>query len=270
MTIWIGVFPDNTTATAAHNAAQDVLALLRDYEITDIDVEFRESLYTREAGPQLLPLVDDLDPLVDVVSPLTPTLGLYISTKARPNAQGTMALYLAEGGDSNNLLGLSCRHVLIGSKEANTDYVRRPSAPSRDVVLLGKRRYANLVDSIKVRIGRHYISIKRWTEQIEGFVEREKGTDSADVQKAVASRAETQALLDRAEKAVEALEALLKRVNSVGKRLSNRVLGPVLRSPAISLGVGEYRFTEDWGVFQVDRAKLGDGFQGNKLDLGAF
>ncbi|KAF9503583.1 hypothetical protein BS47DRAFT_788573, partial [Hydnum rufescens UP504] len=52
------------------------------------------------------------------------------------------------------------------------------------------------------------------------------------------------------------------------KTLNNHVLGCVLYSPAISLGVGEDRFTEDWGIFQVDRAKLGEGFQGNKLDLG--
>jgi hypothetical protein len=270
VTIWIGVFPDNTTATAAHDAARDVLALLRDYEITDIDVDFRESFYTREAGPRLLPPVEDLHPLVDVVSPLTPALGLCISTKTRPSAQGTMALYLAEGGNSNNLLGLSCRHVLIGPKEANTNYVRHPSAPSKDVVLLGKSRYTNLVNSIKVRIAKYGISIKRWTKQIEGFVEREKGTDPADVQKAARLRAETQALLHKAGKAVEALVAFLERVKRDWKRLDNRVLGPVLRSPAISLGVGEYRFTEDWGIFQVDRAKLGDGFKGNKLDLGAF
>ena len=113
VTIWIGVFPESTSATAAHDAAQDVLALLRDYQITDIDIDYRESFYTREAGPRLLQPVDDLDPLVDVVSPLTPALGLRISTKARPNAEGTMALYLAKGGDSNKLLGLSCRHVLI-------------------------------------------------------------------------------------------------------------------------------------------------------------
>ncbi|KAI0029419.1 hypothetical protein K488DRAFT_72980 [Vararia minispora EC-137] len=268
VTIWVGVFPESTTATAAHNAAQDVLALLKDYKITDVDVDFRESLYTREAGPQLLPPVDDLDPLVDVVSPLTPALGLGISTRARPTAQGTMALYLAEGGDSNNLLGLSCRHVLMRPKEGNFDYIRHPSAPSKDVLLLGKRAYTNLVDSIKVRIGRHGISIKRWTRQIEGFLEREECADQADIQKATASRTEIQALLDKAETAVEALAALLKQVNADWKKIDDRVLGHILRSPAIALGVGEHRFTEDWGIFQVDRAKLGDGFQGNKLDLG--
>jgi len=181
-----------------------------------------------------------------------------------------MALYLAEGGDSNNLLGLSCRHVLIGSKEANVDYVRHPSAPSRDVLLLGKSAFTDLVDSIKVRIGRHGIAVKRWRQQIEGFVEREKSTNTVDVEKAKAARIETRGLLDKAENAMEALGALLDRVKKDWKKLDDRVLGHILRSPAISLGVGEHRFTEDWGIFQIDRAKLGDGFQGNKLDLGAF
>ncbi|KAH8997162.1 hypothetical protein EDB86DRAFT_3153777, partial [Lactarius hatsudake] len=268
VTIWIGVFPESTSATAAHDAAQDVLALLKDCQITDVDVDFRESFYTREAGPQLLEPVDDLDPLVDVVSPITSALGLRISTKARPDIQGTMALYLAEGGGSDNLLGLSCRHVLIGSNEANVDYVLHPSRPPKDVLLLGKRAFTNLVDSIKLRIGRHGIAAKRWRKRIEGFEEREKGTHAVDVEKAKASRMETQGLLDKAEKAMEALGALLDQVNKDWKKLNNRVLGRILRSPAISLGVGEQRFTEDWGVFQIDRAKLGDGFQGNKMDLG--
>jgi hypothetical protein len=58
--------------------------------------------------------------------------------------------------------------------------------------------------------------------------------------------------------------------NKDWSKLDNRVLGHILRSPAITLGVGEHRFTEDWGIFLVNRAKLGDGFQGNKLDLGVF
>ncbi|KAF8879528.1 hypothetical protein CPB84DRAFT_292048 [Gymnopilus junonius] len=268
VTIWIGVFPESTTPTAAHDAAQDVLALLKDYEITDVDVDFRESLYIREAGPQLLPPVEDLDPLVDVIGPLTPALGLRISTRAKPNAQGTMALYLAEGGDSDTLLGLSCRHVLIGSKEGNFDYIRHPRAPSKDVLLLGKRAYTDLVYSIKVRIRGYGISMECWTEQIEMFSEREKGTDQADIQKAAAFRIETQALLDKAKTAIEALTALLKQVDTDWKKLNDRVLGHVLRSPGITLGAGDEHFTEDWAIFQIDRAKLGDGFQGNKLDLG--
>ena len=102
------------------------------------------------------------------------------------------------------------------------------------------------------------------------LVEREKGTNTVDAEKAKEDRIETQRLLDKAENAMEALGALLNRVNKDWKKLNNCVLGNVLRSPAISLSVGEHRFTEDWGIFLVDRDKLGDGFQGNKLDLGVF
>ncbi|THH10642.1 hypothetical protein EW146_g8312 [Bondarzewia mesenterica] len=268
VTIWIGVFPESTTATAAHYAAQSVLALLQKYQITDVDVDFRESIHTREVGPRLLKPVNDLNPLVDVVSPLTPALGLRISTRARPNSQGTMAIYLAEGGSSDRLLGLSCRHVLIGSQEGNLDYSHHPSAPAKDVLLLGKRAYADVVDSIKLVIGGHGISAKYWRKQIEGYKETEKGNDAADAAEAEASRIKTEGLLDEVEKAMEKLEGLLDQVNKKWKKIDNRVIGHVLRSPPIGFGVSEQHFTEDWGVFMVDRTKLGDGFQGNKMDLG--
>ena len=112
--------------------------------------------------------------------------------------------------------------------------------------------------------------VKRWRKQIEGFVEKEKGTNTVDVQKAKAVRIGTRGLLDKAENVMEALGALLDRVNKDWKKLDNRVFGHVLRSLPIIFGIGERRFTEDWGNFQVDRAKLSDGFPGNKLDLGAF
>ncbi|KAF9007706.1 hypothetical protein BDZ89DRAFT_997164 [Hymenopellis radicata] len=270
VTIWIGVFPESTSPTAAHDAAQDVLALLKDYHITDVDIDFRESFYTREVGPQLLEPVWDLHPLVDVVSPITPALGLRISTKSTPNAQGTMALYLAEGGGSDRLLGLSCRHVLFGSKEANVDYVCHPSRPPKEVLLLGKGAFTNLVNSIKSKIGTHHSDIKFWRRQIEWFEEREKGTNIVDSEDARESRIHTQALVDEAEKAIPALVVFLDQVKKDWWKLYNRVLGYILRSPAIRLGVGQQHFTEDWGVFLVDRAKLGDGFQGNKMYLGTI
>jgi len=233
-------------------------------------VDFRESIYTRDVGPQLLKPVGDLDPLINVVSPLTPALGLCISTRARPNAQGTMALYLAEGGGSDRLLGLSCRHVLIGSQEGNFDYSYHPSAPAKNILLLGKGAYADVVDSIKLAIAGHGISAKRWRKQIEGFKEREKGNDAADIAKAEASRIKTEGLLDKAEKTMEELEGFLHQVKKEWKKFDNRVIGHILRSPPIGLGVSEQHFTEDWGVFVVDQTKLGNGFQGNKMDLGAF
>ncbi|KAF9229800.1 hypothetical protein BS17DRAFT_799244 [Gyrodon lividus] len=206
VTIWIG----------------DVLALLKDYQIADVDVDFREFAYVREVGPRLHGPVGDLGPLVEAV--------------------GTMALYLTEGGDSNKLLGLTCRHILILPNNTNVvDYVYHPSASPRYVLLLGKRAFTNLVDSIKVRIGRHGIAIERWRSQVAGFERMEQGTDGTDVAKAWADRVVTQGLMDQAETATDALAELLK----------------------------QRRFTEDYGVFLVNHDKLGDGFQGNKIDLGA-
>ncbi|KAG9075984.1 hypothetical protein FRC06_009779, partial [Ceratobasidium sp. 370] len=268
VTIWIGVFPGSTTATAAHHAAQSVLALLQGCQITDVDVDFRESIYTRSVGPRLLRPVRDRDPLAEVVTPLTPALGLCISTRARPDAQGTMALYLAEGDGSNRLLGLSCRHVLIGPEAGNFDYSYHPGAPPKDVLLLGKGGYANLVDSIKFAIAGEGISAKLYRNEIESCKEQEKGNDAADVAKAEEYRIETEKLLDKAGEATVELAGFLDQVNKEWRKIRNRVIGRVLRSPPIGLGVSEQHFTEDWGVFVVDRAKLGDGFQGNKIDLG--
>jgi len=205
--------------------------------------------------------VDDLDPLVDVIGPLTPALGVRISTVAQPNAQGTMALYLAAGGDSQDLLGLSCRHVLIGSTEANLDYASHPHAPRKDVLHLGIRAYSNVVDSIKLTIARHGIAAKRYRKQIEGFEEREKGTGAADVETARAKRVETEEMLAKADKAMLELSKLLDRVKKDWKYQDNHVIGSIVRSPPIQLGVGQQRFTEDWGLFKIDRSKLGNGFK---------
>ncbi|KDN45714.1 hypothetical protein RSAG8_04798, partial [Rhizoctonia solani AG-8 WAC10335] len=47
VTIWIGVLPDSTSATAAHDAAQEILALLAKNQITDVEVDFRVSTVYR-------------------------------------------------------------------------------------------------------------------------------------------------------------------------------------------------------------------------------
>ncbi|THH09280.1 hypothetical protein EW145_g2139 [Phellinidium pouzarii] len=47
---------------------------------------------------------------------------------------------------------------------------------------------------------------------------------------------------------------VVRSVQRDRKKPDNRVLGHILYSPAIALGVGEHRFTEDWGIFQIDLA----------------
>ena len=271
VTIWIGVLPESTSATTAHNAAQAILALLKKHEITDIDIDFRESIYTRKTGPPLHEPVDELDPLVDVLGPLTPVLGLHIATMARPEAQGTMAIYIAEGGESNRLLGLSCRHVLISLEQPNVPYIHDPDNDTcKDVLLLGSKAVTALVESVEENIEYHHSMAKNWNNRIERFKEMERDTDAVAVEKAEAKRVQTQGFVEAAERETEALEGFLEEIKRDWENPDNRVLGHIVYSPPIAFGVEKHRFTEDWAIFQIDPVKLGKGFQGNKIDLGAF
>jgi hypothetical protein len=66
-------------------------------------------------------------------------------------------------------------------------------------------------------------------EQIEEFEEMERGTNAVDVDTAMAARIKT----------------LDNDVGSIRTGRNNHVLGHILYSPAINLGVSEHSFTED-------------------------
>jgi hypothetical protein len=158
--LWIGVGRETLFGEDAYNSANGCLELLKEFGITDVEVEYRESIYSQLAGPTLLKTVSNWHPTVDVRGPLTPALGLSIAAKATPHAEGTGGLYLAEGGDSNKVLLVTARHVLFPpNHELNVDYNRtntNTSAPRRDrnVLLLGTKAFDNFLKSIKIRAGR--------------------------------------------------------------------------------------------------------------------
>ena len=269
--LWIGVRPDTLLGKDAFTSANGCLDLFATFGITDVEVEYRESVYTRLVGPDLLKPVSDLHPLVDVCGPLTPALGLPISASARPDTQGTMGLYLAKGGDSDKLLGVTCRHVLFGSDDtANVDYVRpNTGAPPKDVQLLGTRVFERLITSIKIRIERHEIMVEYYGRQIKGLQERVAGEDADDME-AKSVLKETQVLLDDANEAIKELGKFHEQVKKDWGQVSQRIIGHVLHSPPISVGVGPEGFTEDYAIFELEGSKFGRAFRGNVIDLGAF
>ncbi|KAH9922811.1 uncharacterized protein BXZ73DRAFT_51276 [Epithele typhae] len=258
VTIWIGVFPGSTSIDTARAASEDILTLLDAHEIADVNVEYRESTYTPKAdsGPTLLAPVPVSSPLCYVLGPLTSALGVPIATPARDGVEGTMAVYLAEGGGKNRLLGLSCRHVFFGPEDGDVDYdVHTDDGPRRDVHLLGQAAFAKLERSVSSEIFHRNLSGQRLRDEFRMLAAGQ-----------TAERGLLQEKLGENTQAREALEALLARVRRGG--LSSRVLGSVLRAPPLRFGVGEDRFTEDWAVFEVDRTTLGAGFRGNVLDIG--
>lgn len=262
--LWIGVIPDTLLGEDARNSAHECLDLFKGFDITDVEVEYRESIYTQSAGPQLLEPTFYLNPNVDLRGPLTPTLGLSIAAKDTPGAEGTGGLYLAEGGDSKKVLLVTAHHVLFPSTEEKPDisYTNtNTSAPRRDVLLLGTEAYSSLVESIKSSI--------QDSDGIVGIYERQIKTleaKEADDFEAMHRLNTTQSALEIANKARLDLQNLHNEINK-WKTPDQRILGHIVRSPRVSYGVGTEGFTEDYAVVELDSSKIKKAFTGNMMDL---
>ena len=270
--LWVGVRPDSLQGEDAFNSSNEILHLLGSFEIIDVEVEYRESVYKRSAGPALLRSVSNLNSTADVRGPLTPALGLHIGPSDRPSVQGTMALYFAEGGRSDKVLGLTCRHVLFKMDGVtNVDYVfTGAGAPRKSVQLLGTCAFDNLLDSIMVRISRHRIMVELYEGQIKRLKVRVDGDDKDNAAEAKKELRKTQGLLDEVNEAIEDLEEFYKKIKKEWGAPSQRTIGWIRSSPAIAFNVGPEGFTEDWGAFELDSGKFKEAFNGNFIDLGAF
>src|SRR6266702_3957006 len=131
------------SSDGAFDSRNGILDLLAINDVDDVEVEYRESVYTPSVSPALLHSVSNLNTTVDVRGPLTTARGLFIATSDRQDAQGTMGLYFAEGGSSDKVLGLTCHHVLFKTNQYTNDpYVfAGAGAPRKNVQLLGFRRF---------------------------------------------------------------------------------------------------------------------------------
>lgn len=270
--LWIGVVPKSLQHKDAFTTAIDLLNLLAEFGVDDVEVEYRESIYRRSVGSPLLRSVSNLNATVDVRGPLTPALGLAIATVDRPDAQGTMALYFTEGGQSNKLMGLTCHHVLFKTDaEHNDEYkYRGTAAPRKFVRLLGLRRFEVLLASIKLRIGRHGIMVDIYERDIAKLEARAKGDDDDDVAEAKKELKKTRSLLEEANEAVEELEKFYATVKKDWGNPEQRNIGHVRYSSALTLNAAPGGFTADWGAFELNDSKFKNAFVGNFIDLGAF
>ncbi|KJA21087.1 hypothetical protein HYPSUDRAFT_203275 [Hypholoma sublateritium FD-334 SS-4] len=259
--IWVGVVPDSLNSDGAFESSNSILNLLAINDINDVEVEYRESVYTPSVGAALLPSVSNLNTTVDVRGPLTPALGLFIATSERPDAQGTMGLYFAEGGSSDKVLGLTCHHVLFKTDDNTNPYVfSGADAPRKNVQLLSLSRFERLLEDIKLRIGRHGIMVPIYEEQITKL--------KAAADEARDGLEETERMLQKTHKAIEDLERFYDQVKREWGPPRQRVIGHISSSPALAFNVGPEGFTEDWGAFELDGSRFKDAFKGNFIDLG--
>jgi hypothetical protein len=155
--LWIGVNPNTLLKKDAFSSANGLLKLLKCHNISNIDVEYCESLYRRlvAKGPHLFQSVSDYKLTKDIVGPLTTALGLSIASFDSPGREGMLSLYLAEGGESEDILAITTCHILF-PKENNSKYRHKfNSMLCKNIILMGNGVFEDLLLSIKNELGNY-------------------------------------------------------------------------------------------------------------------
>ncbi|TDL17861.1 hypothetical protein BD410DRAFT_534844 [Rickenella mellea] len=264
--LWVGVKPGTLSREHAVFAAVGCKKILEKFKITDVEIAFRESLFTRSAGPQLLQYVSSVDATAEVRGPLTPALGLPIAARATPHVEGFGGIYICEGGESKRVFVLTARHVVLPpSGGPNELYTRKKGQPRRDVLVLGRKAYQDVLRSIMGKIGRQSILVDHYKDELEYL--RAAGDDDDDAQ--AEWRKKYKVLLEGAENAIETLDGFHSNVTKNWTVESERIMGHVVHSPPLSVGTGPKRFTEDWALIELHGEKIDwEAFKGNVIDLG--
>jgi hypothetical protein len=181
-TVWIGVEFGALSFKEGSFIAHKCHTFIDRWGIQDYHIEIRESHVMRQAGNRFLDPVYLSNPIFSAHNPYTATLGIPISTKNRPWAEGTGGIYLSAGGDDNDIYLITARHVVFPlDKDDNKEYVcvRNDSdtgSKARDnVVILGTSGFNEKLAVIdKQIIGQQY-AIK----SAEGRIEFYKDMDNS-------------------------------------------------------------------------------------------
>ena len=267
--LWVGVVPRSLSFEGAKAAADGCKKILTDAHFPDIEIAFRESVFTRSTGPRLLNHVPPANPTADIRIPFTPALGVQIAPKDTPYFEGTGALYLRKSSQSDRVFLLTARHVVLPPSIHNNELYdrKKPSKRRQAVLILGSKAYTDALEAMMTKIGLGVISIDIYKREIEALGEAAEGED-ADV---ADSRQELQGKLAKAEKMIKDVRSFHSDITTHWSTPSQRVLGHVVYAPAISVSTGPKQFTEDWALIELNHDKIDwDGFKGNVVSLGTF
>ena len=255
--------PQSLSSEDAHTAAVSCKKLLESYKITDVEVEFRESVFARSAGPKFLKHVyNSGTAAASLRGSLTPTLGLQIAARDTPYAEGTGALYISEGRNSDEIYFLSARHVVSPPDAGNNElYDRTNTCRHRSqALLLGNKAFQTLLRSTMVKIGGCQMMVSCYHHQLNCLKE-----DDAE------ERTRIECKLTEEEEKIKDLNKFRDELTKHWREESQRVLGHIAYSPPITVGTGTEKYTEDWALIELDRKKIDwDTFKGDVIDLDTF
>ena len=264
--LWVGVTPRTLSRDDAEVAAVGCKGILARSHMTDIEIAFRESVFTR--FKRLIDYVPSEDPTADRRGPFTPALGLQIAPKSAPHFEGTGGLYLCEGGKENRTFLLTARHVVLPPRSyRNTLYTHNnKSQPRREVILLGDKACQDVLESTMLDIGRQALLLRSYKYDLEGFV-----TVEGDGAAPAKAREGLEHQINETEELIGTLNKFHSTVTTSWRTPRQRILGHVVYAPPISVHTGAGCHTEDWALVELYRDKINwTGFKGNVLRLGMF
>ena len=264
--LWVGVEPKSLSLEGAKDAAVGCKRILADAQFPDVEIAFRESVYTRFTGPRLLNHVSVFDPTADMRSPFTPDLGVQIAPRAAPHFEGTGALYLCEGGESSRVFLLTVRHVALPqSIHRNELYERKRGQPRHEVLILGSKAYPDALEAMMNRIGRELVSLDHYKGGLAALREAVEGEDATVAN----NRQLFENKVTNAEKVITAIDKFHDNITKHWSTPSQRTIGYVVHAPPISVCTGPKKFMEDWALIDLYRDKIDwSGFKGNIVYLG--
>ncbi|KAG8805884.1 hypothetical protein FRC17_005289, partial [Serendipita sp. 399] len=266
--LWVGVVTRSLSFEDAKAAAIGCKKILADAQFPEIEIASRESVFTRStAGPRLLDHDPFLDPIADVRSPFTPSLGIQIAPRNAPHFEGTGALYLCESSQSDRVFLLTTRHVVLSpSTHSSQLYSRKNSSqPRLEVVILGSKAYDDAYNGMLGKIGHEILFVQMYKGNLDTLGEAVEGEKT----QVTNMRQDLHSKLATANQTIIDIKQLLDEINSHWNMLSQRVLGYILHTPPLSVATGPKQFTEDWALIDLDRDKIDwDTFKGNVVYLG--
>ncbi|KAL4077062.1 hypothetical protein V8B97DRAFT_2021693 [Scleroderma yunnanense] len=222
------------------------------YDYISKAVKIQESHVMRQADNRFLDFVPSSDPTFTARDPYTTTLGILISAKDRPWAEGTGGFYLSAGRDDKNIYLVTARHVVLPiDKDDNKEYeCKNDSKVREDVVVLGTSSFNEKLVAIDYKI---------------------RGQESAiaDAKERIKSVKDMDNPVWKAEKGLKALRAFRHEIATHWGAKEKRVFGELVRAPPIILSTESGQYTLDLAVIKFDMGKFdAKNYRGNSINIG--
>ncbi|KAF5608529.1 hypothetical protein FPANT_453 [Fusarium pseudoanthophilum] len=242
--LFVSVEPESTTWSDGRAVALRCRDVLREHSIDDIEVEIKESRITQccssdqvrtESEPSTAKLTPDIPTLQDEgyrrdSIQLSEFLGNKIASYQNPTREGTKGLFLRIR-DTDTVVALTCRHVLFGPEDENTD-ICHGTHNSRGIIQPGNKTYQDTTEFLRDQI-----------------IHTQSAIDLLELSTPVA------------QKRIEYLRGYKAKLESSLHRLEpfesmeSRTIGHVLVSPKFGLSSSSPSRFRDWALIELDQTK---------------